>query len=364
MQKQSMKAVVMRDKQLLVTSIQAPTPGPAEVLVKTLACGICGSDLHMFHHCEHVLANFKRGGIPVSFDPRQDVVFGHEFCAEVLDHGPGSDKKIKVGTRVCSLPFVFNQAGFEQVGYSNRYPGGFAEQMVLSEAMMVPVPGDLPSEIAALTEPMAVALHAVNRAQLAGDEVPIVVGCGPIGLAMIAVLKSRGIGPVIASDFSAKRRALAEQMGADVVVNPGEQSPYQSWVDVAAPAGYDIKGPLAAFGIGPQPKPCVVFECVGVPGLIQQVLLNAPPRSRLIVVGVCMESDKIEPLLGIAKEMNINFVFGYSGEEFAQTLFALADGKLDASPLITGTVQLEGVAQAFTALSNPETHAKVMVSFI
>ncbi|MNQ52754.1 Sorbitol dehydrogenase [compost metagenome] len=358
-----MKAVVMRDKQLRVDTLDAPMPAAGEVLVKTLACGICGSDLHMFHHCEHVLSNFRRGGIPVDFDVNQDVVFGHEFCAEILDHGPGCDKTHKVGTRVCSMPFIFNQAGFEHVGYSSLYPGGYGEQMALSEALLVPVPGDLPAHLAALTEPMSVAVHAVNRAALAGNEVPIVVGCGPIGLAMIAVLKSRGIGPVVASDFSPKRRALAERMGADVVVNPAEQSPYQSWIDVAAPAGYDIKGPMAVFGIGPQPKPCVVFECVGIAGMIQQVLQNAPPRSRLIVVGVCMESDRIEPLIGIAKEMNVSFAYGYNGEEFAQTLFALADGELDASPLITASVLLEGVADAFTALGKPDEHAKVMITY-
>ena len=358
-----MKAVVMRDQQLLVENIQALTPTAGEVLVKTLACGICGSDLHMFHHCENVLANFKRGNIPVTFDPKQDVIFGHEYCAEILDHGPGSDKKLKVGTRVCSLPFVISPTSFDHIGYSNRYPGGFGEQMVLSESMLVPVPGDLPSEIAALTEPMAVAVHAVSRAQIAGGEVPIVIGCGPIGLALIAVLKSRGIGPIVASDFSAKRRALAEKMGADVVVNPAEQSPYQSWLQVAAPAGYDINGPMALFGLGPQPKPCVVFECVGIPGLIQQVIQNAPPRSRLIVVGVCMESDQIEPLIGIGKEMNVHFSFGYSGEEFAHALFSLADGKLDASPLITGTVALDGVAGAFDALAQPDEHAKIMIKF-
>jgi threonine dehydrogenase-like Zn-dependent dehydrogenase len=358
-----MKAVVMRDKELLLDKIEAPTPGAGEVLVKTLACGICGSDLHMFHHCEHVLANFKRGNIPVSFDAQQDVVFGHEFCAEILDHGPGSDKRLKVGTRVCSLPFVITPSSFDHIGYSNRYPGGYGEQMALSEAMLVPVPGDLPADIAALTEPMTVAVHAVNRAQLAGDEVPIVIGCGPIGLAMIAVLKSRGIGPVVAADFSPKRRALAEKLGADVVVNPAEQSPYQSWLQVAAPSGYDMTGPMALFGLGPQPKPCVVFECVGIPGLIQQVIQNAPPRSRLIVVGVCMESDQIEPLIGIGKEMNVHFSFGYSGEEFAQTLFDLADGKLDVAPLITGKVSLDGVADAFSALGKPDAHAKVMISF-
>lgn len=358
-----MKAVVMRQHKLAVAQVADPVPGQGEVLVKTLACGICGSDLHMFHHCEHILGNFKHAGIPIDFDPNQGVVFGHEYCAEILDHGPGSEKKFKVGTRVCSLPHVVTPTSFDHVGYSNRYPGGFGERMVLSEMMLVPVPGDLPSDIAALTEPLAIATHAVGRARLSGDEVPIVIGCGPIGLAVIVALKARGIGPIVAADFSAKRRALAETLGADLVVNPAEQSPYQSWVELAAPAGYDIRSPFSLFGIGPQPRSCVVFECVGMPGLIQQVLLGAPPRSRLIVVGVCMQADSLEPILGISKELNVHFAFGYSGEEFAQTLFALADGKLDATPMITGHVPLEGVEQAFEALSQPDEHAKIMITF-
>jgi threonine dehydrogenase-like Zn-dependent dehydrogenase len=358
-----MKAVVMRDKQLLVDSQTLADPGPGEVLVKTLACGVCGSDLHMFHHCEHVLANFKRGNIPIAFDDKKDVVFGHEYCAEILDHGPGSDKRFKVGTRVCSLPFVITAQHFHHIGFSNRYPGGYGEQMLLAEQMLMPVPGDLPPDIAALTEPLTVAAHAVNRAKLDGTEVPVVVGCGPIGLAVIAALKARGIGPVVASDFSAKRRALAEKMGADVVVNPAERSPYQSWLQVAAPEGYDMNGPMALLGLGPQPKPCVVFECVGIPGLIQQVIQNAPPRSRLIVVGVCMESDRIEPLIGIGKEMNMHFSFGYTGEEFAQTLHALADGKLNGAPMITGHVSIDEVAGAFDQLAQPDNHAKIMITY-
>ncbi len=358
-----MKAVVMRDKKLEVASIANPVPAQGELLVKTLACGICGSDLHMFHHCELVLSNFKRANLPIDFDMKQDVVFGHEFCGEILDHGPGSDKKLKVGTKVCSLPFVISNNKFHHIGYSNQYPGGYGEQMVLAEQMVMPVPGDLPADVAALTEPLTVAAHAVNRAQLTGDEVPVVVGCGPIGLALIAILKSRGIGPVVASDFSPKRRALAEEVGADIVVNPAEQSPYQSWLEVAAPEGYDINGPMALLGLGPQPRPCVVFECVGVPGLIQQMIQNAPPRSRLIVVGVCMESDKIEPVIAIGKEANLQFSFGYTAEEFHHTLHALADGKLEGTPLITGKVDINGVEGAFSSLAKPDEHAKIIINF-
>lgn len=357
-----MKAVVMRDQSLQVEQIDTPTPGAGEVLVKTLACGICGSDLHMFHHCQNVLAAFQSAHVPVSFDPKPGVVFGHEYCAEILDHGPGSSKQLKTGTRVVSLPFVLAPDRFDLVGYSNRYPGGFGEQMVLSEQMLLPVPGDLPSDIAALTEPLSVATHAVNCAQLAGDEVPVVIGCGPIGLAVIAALKARGIGPVVASDFSPARRALAEKLGADVVVNPAEQSPWTSWLQVAAPENYEILGPMSLLGLGPQPRPCAIFECVGIPGVMQQIIQHAPPRARLIIVGMCMEKDQFEPLMALPKEIGIQFTFGYSAEEFGSTLHALADGTLDAAPMITSHVNLEQVPAAFSALSQPEDQAKIIIT--
>ncbi|MFQ6575719.1 zinc-binding dehydrogenase [Pseudomonas sp. UM16] len=356
-----MKAVVMRNQTLVVEQLTAPQPAHGQVLVKTLACGICGSDLHMYHHCENVLSGFRNANIPVAFDPRQGLVMGHEYCAEILDHGPDCDKKLKVGTRVCALPFVISPTRFEHIGFSTPYPGGYGEQMVLAEPMLVAVPGDLPAPIAALTEPLTVAVHAVNRAQLSGEEVPLVIGCGPIGLAVIAALKARGVGPVIAADFSPARRALAEKFGADQVVDPAVNSPYASWLQVAAPSDYDMRSPLALLGLGRQPRPCVVFECVGVPGMIQQMIQHAPPRSRLIVVGMCMQSDQIEPLMALPKELNVHFTFGYTAEEFVHTLHALADGSLDAAAMITGTVGLDGVADAFTQLARPEQHAKVMI---
>jgi len=360
-----MKAVVMQDATLQVQSLADPEPGPGQALVKTLACGICGSDLHMLHHCDDVLGGFQRGGIPLDFDAKAGIVFGHEYCAEILDYGVGAQKKLKPGTRVCSIPYILSSGGgFEHVGYSNHYPGGYGEKMILPEELLIPVPGDLPSDLAALTEPLAVGAHAVARANLAGDEVPLVIGCGPIGLAVIIALKAKGIGPVVASDFSASRRQMAEKMGADVVVDPAENSPYESWREVAAPADYDPGSGLAMFGVGPQPRPCVVFECVGIPGMIQQAIAGGPPKfTRVVVVGVCMQSDTIDPIVGMGKEMNIHWAFGYTGEEFARTLHGLADGRIEAGGLISSSVDVDGVAGAFEALGDPEGEVKVMIEF-
>ena len=166
-----MRAAVMRNKKLVVDNIPAPEPGPGEVLVKTLACGICGSDLHTLKHAEKLVEASRRSGGIFNMDLSRDIVMGHEFCAEIVDHGPGTRKHLKVGTRVCSIPVLFRPNGPHTVGYSNDNPGGYGEYMRLTEALLLTVPNGLSTERAALTEPMAVGLHAVEKARLEKDDV-------------------------------------------------------------------------------------------------------------------------------------------------------------------------------------------------
>lgn len=335
-----MKAAIFRGGDLVVDTLPDPVPAQGQVLVKTLACGICGSDLHAAKHAHRMVAVTKRIPGRVPMDLARDVVFGHEFCCEVLDYGPKTERKIKPGTRVCSMPLMMEADGPKGMGYSNTYVGGYAERMVLSAPLMLEVPNGLLTEHAALTEPLAVGVHAVEKGNLTGDEAPLVVGCGPVGLAVIAALKLKGIHPIVAADFSPKRRELAVLMGADIVVDPAAESPY---------------GKLAS------DKRAAVFECVGVPGLIQQLFEKAPRDARIIIVGVCMEPDTIEPLFAIFKELNLQFVLGYTPEEFARSLRLLAEGKVDAEALITGKVGLDGVKGAFEELGNPERHTKILV---
>lgn len=335
-----MKAAIFRGGDLVVDTIPDPVPALGQVLVKTLACGICGSDLHAAKHAHRMVEVTKRIPGRKPMDLSRDIVFGHEFCCEVLDYGPKTEKRIKPGTRVCSMPLMVEADGPKGMGYSNTYVGGYAERMVLSAPLMLEVPNGLPTEHAALTEPLAVGVHAVEKANLAGDEAPLVVGCGPVGLAVIAALKLKGVRPIVAADFSPKRRELAALMGADIVVDPSAEDPY---------------GKLAPG------KRAAVFECVGVPGLIQQIFEKAPKDARIVIVGVCMETDKIEPLFAIFKELNLQFVLGYTPEEFARSLHLLAEGKVDANALITGKVGLDGVKGAFEELGNPEKHTKILV---
>ena len=356
-----MRAAVMRNRALVVTEVPAPEPGAGEVLVRTMACGICGSDLHALKHPDAFVETSRRAGNPFVMDLGRDVVMGHEFCAEIVEHGPQTTRTLKVGTRVCSRPTVLRATGPQSIGYSNDNPGGYGEYMRLSEALLLEVPNGLATDHAALTEPMAVGVHAVARARLEPDDAPLVIGCGPVGLAVIAALRLHGVHPIVAADFSRRRRELASTVGADVVVDPARTTAWQSWREAVVYRDSGRAPRLPPWIPGPAVRPAVVFECVGVPGILDSLMATAPRGTRIVVVGVCMEADTIHPMLGISKELNLQFVLGYTPDEFAATLRHIAEGALPAAPLITGHVGLDGVAQAFADLGAPERHAKILV---
>ena len=161
---------------------------------------------------------------------------------------------------------------------------------------------------------------------------------------VIAALAVRGVEPIVAADFSPARRALAVTMGAHESVDPRVES---GW---------------AAYGRVGQSRPMVAFEAIGVPGIINEIMRCAPAQSRVVVVGVCMESDSINPFFGIGKELNIQFALGYDPMEFASCLRSIAEGEIDVTPMITGEVGLDGVPGAFEALGNPEEHCKIIVT--
>ncbi|WP_183092370.1 zinc-binding dehydrogenase [Nocardioides stalactiti] len=356
-----MRAVVLERGSLTVQEVPEPVPGPGEVLVEVLAAGICGSDKSCANHAD----GFNRAsqalmGIDL-LDLDSPIVFGHEFVARVVSYGPDTQQAIPVGTRVVSMPMLLREQPV-LLGFAGaEVPGAYAERMLLSEALLIPVPDHLPTEVTALTEPLAVALRSVNRVDTGADDVPLVLGCGPIGLAVIAVLKMRGVGPIVAVDLSAERRDFAKLMGADVTVDPTVESPYDTWMQAAAtddPAR--MAAPTAVFGQLPL-RPTVGFECTGAPGLLQQLVAGAPAGSRISVAGINLDPDTIEPAHGILKELDIRFSLYYSPQEFAETVAHLASGELDAAALITGRVGLDDVAEAFARLGNHPTDAKVLI---
>ena len=337
-----MRAAVLRDNRMIYRDdVPEPVPGPGQVLVAVRACGICGSDLHFAAHGDQVLALGGRmagdAGTGLDVDLGGDVFMGHEFSAEILEAGPETETHAP-GTLVTSIPVLLSTKGVEPIVYSNSTMGGYAERMLLSAPLLLPIPNGLDLKHAALTEPMAVGLHAVNKSNIKPGEAALVIGCGPIGIAIVASLRARGFEIIVAADFSPRRRELAAAMGAHQVVDPAIGSPFDSV------------------------KAAVVFEAVGVPGIIDDILLRARPGTRLVVAGVCMQPDSFHPFFAIAKEINVQFVLAYNPEEFAGTLRALAEGEIDATPMITGEVGLDAVGAAFDDLADPERHCKILVT--
>lgn len=182
------------------------------MLLNVLRCGICGSDLHARHHADEMADAAAATGYDGAMRLEQEVVLGHEFVGEVVEHGPGTRRSIPSGTQVVAMPLVRVRGAAHPIGLSVAAPGAYAEQVVVQESLAMPVPNGLRPELAALTEPMAVGWHAVRRGQVKKGQVAIVIGCGPIGLGVISMLKASGVRTVIASDFSPGRRALAERL--------------------------------------------------------------------------------------------------------------------------------------------------------
>jgi threonine dehydrogenase-like Zn-dependent dehydrogenase len=339
-------AAVARGQTLVVEDLPEPVLGSGDALVAVRACGICGSDLHALRHAPNMKGMMEATGQPASFfDPDRDFVMGHEYAVEVLELGPDTaGVPAQPGDLVVSMPVALGPTGIVPIGYSNDYGGGYAERMRVTAGMCLKVPDGLDARRAALTEPMAVGRHAVNKSRVRAGESALVLGCGPIGLAVIASLTALGIEPIVAADFSPRRRALAALLGAHEVVDPATETAIDAWRRVDGGR-----------------HPLVMFEAVGVPGMLEAAMRDAPPQTRVLVVGVCMEPDRIQPMVGIVKELELIFAFGYDPLEFQGTLESIAEGALTVDPLITGVVGVDGVPSAFDALADPEDHVKILV---
>lgn len=338
-----MRAAVMRGDRFVVEERPMPEPGAGDVLVRVRACGICGSDLHYFKHAPETIELASKLGVPtdeMKRTLREGPVLGHEFVCEIVEFGPDTQKSLRVGDRVASMPFLLRGGAPVLIGSSPEVGGAYAEYMLLSEALLLPVDASVPDEAAALIEPLGIAVHAVNKAKIGAGDTAVVVGCGPIGLTIISVLKARGVGDIIATDLSPARRKLAAEMGATRVIDASRES---------------------AIAAANSPQPLVIFENTGAPGVLGKLVVEAPQNARIIVTGIAAAEESFLPMAAILKELNFSFVIYYTPEEFAEALALIKAGALDWRKLVTGKVGLDGVTQAFSDLSNPERHAKILI---
>jgi threonine dehydrogenase-like Zn-dependent dehydrogenase len=330
-----MKAAYLLDKKIIVGELPDPKPGNGQVLVQTHSCGLCASDLHIMQHGEKLSAWSRQYNGPFKMDLSCPMVLWHEYVAEIVDYGPQTERKLQKGTRVTSQPLIKRDVGFAVVGISNDYPGGFGEYMVLSEEYLRPLPDSLDTDIAAMAEPICVGLSYVRQARLTKDDVPLVVGCGAIGLSMIMALKLGDHRPIIASDFSPQRCALALQMGADFAIDPREASPYE------APKSMPGKAPN------------VIFECVGVPGVVDQIIRQCGYAARIIVPGWCLEPDQMLTVCAHTKALNIQYGCQAMGEHFDRAVRVLGDGVVNPSKWLGGRIGLNQLEAKLKDIANP-----------
>ena len=334
-----MRAAIVCDGRITVGERPTPTPGPGNVLVKVRACGICGSDLHYYHHAKSMLEQARALNVPTDHMERlvrEGAVLGHEFVGEISEFGPDTERQLNRGDRVCSMPFVIKDGASHLIGSTPDITGAFAEYVELSEQMLLAIPSHVSDESACLVEPTGIAVHAVNRAEVTEEDDIFVVGCGPIGLAIIAVLKARGYDRITASDLSGTRRNLAEELGAAAARDPRSCQLFN-----------DSKR-------SGQRGRVVVFENTGAACMLHRLVMEVPQSARIVVTGIAAGEEKFIPMVAISKELTLAFVIYYSSAEFSEALELVSTGRVDLRPLITKNVGLAGVGQAFTDRSRPE----------
>ncbi len=221
-----MRAVTCQHGELHLTDTPEPQPAAGQVRLEVVRCGICGSDLHARHGSDQWADLAVKVGYDRFARTDQSIIFGHEFSGRVAEHGPKCRRTVSTGDPVVALPIIRSGGVVDTIGLSAHAPGAYADQLLVQESMMLAVPNGLDPAVAALTEPLAVAWHAVRRGEVRKRDVAIVIGCGPIGLLVILMLKARGVRTIVASDYAPGRRELARRCGADVVVDPGTEEPF------------------------------------------------------------------------------------------------------------------------------------------
>ena len=339
-----MKAAFIQNGVVQVGEMPDPIPGKGQALVRTHSCGMCASEAHFLHSGQHVIDLSKKfGGAYSGLDMTRPFVPGHEYVGEVIDYGPGSKRLVRPGRRVTSIPIMRAGGSHAVVGFSHDCPGGFGEYMLLDEDFLIEIPAGLDDDFAAMTEPLAVGLEHARRGNPTKDDVALVIGCGAIGLGVIIGLKLAGLGPVVAVDFHESRRAMALLAGADIVLDPREVSPYK---------------PISDLG-GAQVN--LVYECVGLPGLMQQIIESVAFGARIVMGGYCMAPEELYVFAAQNKRLTVHFAGGEEPQDMELALRSIAEGKIDIAPWVGARIGLSGVADAIGQMSGPDAPVRTVV---
>lgn len=332
-----MLAIVMEDfnRPLALQTVADPTPGSDEVVVQVARCGICGSDLHMNED--------------PAYGQGPGAIFGHEFAGEVVALGR-SVETLKLGDRVavrplkscghCAACLAGTVQWCESFGLQG---GGYAEYALTHWNQCVRLPATASMSDGAIVEPLAVALHGVNLSGIrAGDRV-LIIGAGPIGLAVAFWARRYGARRVVVQDITDWQRERAMQLGAhDFVADPTD------------PVG----GSERALG----GKADIVFECVGAPGLIDQAVKQVRNSGTILLLGLCMRPDTFNSFHMLTKEVRLVTSAFFLQQEFEAALDALGTGAVEPRHLVTDTISLEATPAVFESLKKRTSQCKVLIA--
>jgi threonine dehydrogenase-like Zn-dependent dehydrogenase len=341
-----MRAAALRDGAIVATDVpEPPPPADGQLQIAVDSCGICGSDLSLSKDAENFVRVAERGRFPLAvFDPVRPVVPGHEYAGTVSAVGPAVDG-FSVGDRVTGIGVATDPVSGVPtiIGYSNEYPGGFAERITVDASFARHVPDGLSLEAASLAEPLHVGETHVQQSRIGAGEAALVIGAGTIGLGVIIGLAARGIAPIVVVEPSPRRRELASVLGAHAVVEPPRA------------------GPVAALDGLVDGQRVVAYECSGRRGTLGFLAENLPFGSAIQVVASPFAEETFVPVIAQWHQLLINFGSGPVDDPYGRTLGRLADGLIDPELFITGRVGVADVARAFEDLRDPEAHIKILV---
>lgn len=323
-----------------------PEPGPGELKLRVRYCGVCGTDLYQFE-----------SSLATALINRQSPIMGHEFSGEVVALGPGVEA-FAAGDLATVNPLEpcgeclhcrsdrDNLCLYERaLGLGFHRPGGFAEYLCARASRAVKLAPDAPADQVALTEPLAVAVHALNQGGLRPGETVFVAGAGPIGALCVAAARHLGVGRVIVSEPAPSRRSLAERLGADEVIDPSTSSASLRVLQLTEGTGVDL-----------------AVECAGVAPALDDCLAGTKRGGRIVVASVFEQPYPILLLRTMFFEQQIIGAFAYR-EEFPQAADLIASGQIDVSPVISRTVSLAEVPATFAEIAaDRDRYYKVLVS--
>jgi 2-desacetyl-2-hydroxyethyl bacteriochlorophyllide A dehydrogenase len=319
--------------------VDMPSPGKSDVVVKVKACGICGSDL----------SYIKWGGI--NRQPGGTTPIGHEAAGEIVFAGDAV-KDVKVGQRVAINPM--NTPSF--IG-SGGPEGAFADEVLVRDARvgdsLLPISEEVPYEIAALAEPLAVALHGVNRAQAKPGDKVVVFGCGPIGLGMVLWLADRGVKSIVALDLTDERLARAKALGAHATINPTREDVRARLLEL-----HGKERTLTRDAVGTD----AFIDAAGSVNILNDVVGMAKLHARMVVTAA-YNNKPVQIDLGamLTTEMSITTACGYP-TEMTDVVAALPRLRDKLKSLISHRYPFDKVIEAL-GVAGTSKSAKVMIDF-